>query len=129
VTRRVETAPTFERDHKRLGRRYRNIRRDVEPLIEELITGELPSDRVMGADAVVYKVRLPNSDARRGKRGGYRVIYYLPLPAAARSGAGKPGGREAAKLKTLQEDFDHAFHIVFHADTQAAGACTDRSSP
>jgi hypothetical protein len=52
VTRRVETAPTFERDLKRLGRRYRNIRRDVEPLIEELITGELPGDRVMGVRSI-----------------------------------------------------------------------------
>ncbi|GAB5536329.1 MAG: hypothetical protein Rubg2KO_25780 [Rubricoccaceae bacterium] len=25
---------------------------------------------------VVYKVRLANSDARRGKSGGYRMIYY-----------------------------------------------------
>jgi mRNA-degrading endonuclease RelE of RelBE toxin-antitoxin system len=26
---------------------------------------------------MVYKVRIPNRDARRGKRGGYRVVYYL----------------------------------------------------
>lgn len=25
----------------------------------------------------VYKVRLRNTDAQRGKSGGYRVIYYL----------------------------------------------------
>lgn len=25
----------------------------------------------------VYKVRLPNPSAQRGKRGGFRVIYYV----------------------------------------------------
>lgn len=25
----------------------------------------------------VYKVRVRNTDAKRGKRGGYRIIYYL----------------------------------------------------
>jgi mRNA-degrading endonuclease RelE of RelBE toxin-antitoxin system len=78
VIRRVETAPTFERDLKRLGRRYRRIQKDLEPLIERLIAGETPGDRVQGVPTVVYKVRLPNRDAGRGKSGGYRVIYYLP---------------------------------------------------
>lgn len=81
MIRRVETAPTFERDLKRLGRRYRRIRRDLEPLIGQLLAGESPGDRVQGVRTVVYKVRLPNSDARRGKSGGYRVIYYLPTDA------------------------------------------------
>lgn len=78
MTRRVETAPTFERDLKRLGRRYRRIRQDLEPLIEQLIAGDTPGDRVPGVKSVVYKVRLPNRDAGRGKSGGYRVLYYLP---------------------------------------------------
>jgi len=78
VTRRIEVAPAFERDLKRLGRRYRGIREDLEPLIEQLVDGATPGDRVQAVRAVVYKVRLSNRDARRGKSGGYRVIYYLP---------------------------------------------------
>jgi len=77
--RRVETAPTFERDLKRLSRRYARIRRDIEPIIDELQRGALPGDRVQGLNLVVYKVRAVNRDAKRGKSGGYRVIYYLPL--------------------------------------------------
>jgi mRNA-degrading endonuclease RelE of RelBE toxin-antitoxin system len=79
IKRRVETAPTFERDLRRLSRRYKNIRKDIEPIVDELIAGGLPGDRIAGVAAVVYKVRAANSDARRGKSGGYRVIYYLPL--------------------------------------------------
>lgn len=78
MTRRIETAPTFDRDLKRLGRRYRRIRHDLEPVLAQLIAGELPGDRLQGVQVVVYKVRVPNSDASRGKSGGYRVIYYLP---------------------------------------------------
>ena len=77
--RRVETAPTFERDVKRLSRRYARIRLDIEPIIAELQRGALPGDRVQGLKLVVYKVRAANRDAKRGKSGGYRVIYYLPI--------------------------------------------------
>ena len=28
-------------------------------------------------DCDLFKVRIENSDARRGKSGGYRIIYYL----------------------------------------------------
>jgi mRNA-degrading endonuclease RelE of RelBE toxin-antitoxin system len=78
VTRRVEAAPTFERDLKRLGRRYPHIRQDLEPVIEDLLAGGTPGDRLKNLSTVVYKVRIANSDARRGKSGGYRTIYYLP---------------------------------------------------
>ncbi|HLT46170.1 MAG TPA: type II toxin-antitoxin system RelE/ParE family toxin [Rubricoccaceae bacterium] len=67
----------FKRNLRHLARRYRSIRRDVEPLIERLASGETPGDRVRQTGHVVYKVRVPNSDARRGKSGGYRVIYYV----------------------------------------------------
>ena len=32
-----------------------------------------------GTGYAVYKTRLPNRAARRGKSGGFRVIYYLQL--------------------------------------------------
>lgn len=78
MRRQVEVAPTFERDLKRLARRYRRIRQDLEPLIDRLAAGDTPGDRVAGVAAIVYKVRIANRDARKGKSGGYRVIYYLP---------------------------------------------------
>ena len=37
---------------------------------------ERPGSRVPGVGYTVYKVRLPNRAARRGKSGGFRVIYY-----------------------------------------------------
>ncbi len=73
--RRVESAPTFERDLKRLARRYPQIRNDIEPIIDRLAAGETPGDRVRGVQSIVYKVRVANSDARRGKSGGCSSRY------------------------------------------------------
>ena len=67
----------FKRNLRRLAKRYRTIRSDLEPLIERLSAGDTPGDRVKGVGRVVVKVRLPNSDAGRGKSGGYRVVYYV----------------------------------------------------
>jgi mRNA-degrading endonuclease RelE of RelBE toxin-antitoxin system len=68
----------FQKKVKSLGKKYRNIRDDVQPMIELLQCGELPGDRVSGVvDLEIYKVRVKNSDARRGTSGGYRLIYYV----------------------------------------------------
>lgn len=67
----------FKRSLRRLAKRYRNIRVDVEPVVERLAAGEVIGDRVQGTEHVVYKVRVANSDAQRGKSGGYRVLYYI----------------------------------------------------
>jgi mRNA-degrading endonuclease RelE of RelBE toxin-antitoxin system len=73
----VGVAPAFLKALKRLRKKYLRIQEDVEPLIEQLSEGETPGDQVQGTGYSVYKVRLPNRDASRGKSGGYRVIYYV----------------------------------------------------
>ena len=67
----------FEYDVRRLGKRYRRMRLDIQPLIERLELGELPGDQIPGMDYIVFKVRVKNSSVQRGKSGGYRVVYYL----------------------------------------------------
>lgn len=73
----VSFTPEFRRNIRRLARRYRNIQGDVQPLIEQLAKGETPGDQISGIGHTVYKVRVKNSSAQRGKSGGYRVVYYL----------------------------------------------------
>lgn len=73
---KLEYTPQFKKRLKALGKRYRAIRQDLEPLLNELLDRGVPGDRIKGLKQRVYKVRLPNSDANRGKSGGYRVIYY-----------------------------------------------------
>ena len=67
----------FKRSLGKLLKRYRNLREDLEPLLTELEAGKTPGDRLQIKRAVLYKARIKNSDAKRGKSGGYRVIYYL----------------------------------------------------
>ena len=70
-------ADRFKRDIRRLSKRYRSIRIDLQPLIDKLEAGELPGDQVSDVDYIVFKVRVKNSNIQKGKSSGYRVIYYL----------------------------------------------------
>ncbi|HEX2623240.1 MAG TPA: type II toxin-antitoxin system RelE/ParE family toxin [Phototrophicaceae bacterium] len=74
---RVGFTDAFRRALKRLRKKYPHIRDDLQPLIDKLISGEIPGDQIQATGYTVYKVRLPNQDAGRGKSGGYRVIYYV----------------------------------------------------
>lgn len=76
----IELTPRFQRDLRDLAKRYRQVRSDLQPLIEQLQAGEYPGDRISGVLYTVFKVRLKNSSVQKGKSGGYRVIYYLKTP-------------------------------------------------
>ncbi|MBW4517388.1 MAG: type II toxin-antitoxin system RelE/ParE family toxin [Timaviella obliquedivisa GSE-PSE-MK23-08B] len=73
----IDLTPRFQRDLRDLAKRYRRVRSDLQPLIEQLQAGELPGDRISGVTYTVFKVRLKNSNVQKGKSGGYRVIYYI----------------------------------------------------
>ena len=76
-TSEVRFTPEFKRNLQALIKKYRHIRSDIEPVIEQLQRGERPGDQVTGVGYAIFKVRVRNQDANRGKRGGYRLIYYL----------------------------------------------------
>lgn len=69
--------PRFKKDLSQLAKRYRSIRKDLEPLVEQLKSGEVLGDRISGLNNQVFKVRLKNSNIQKGKSAGYRVIYYV----------------------------------------------------
>ncbi|MCX5961934.1 MAG: type II toxin-antitoxin system RelE/ParE family toxin [Cyanobacteria bacterium] len=73
----VIASPTFNRNTRSLKKKYRNVLKDVDPLLEQLENGETSGDQVVGTGYSVFKVRVKNSDNQKGKSGGYRVIYYL----------------------------------------------------
>ena len=75
----VETAPEFEALAKRLEKTYRLVRQDVEKLIADLERGVRPQDtRLRNMEGMqIYKARLPNTSARVGSRGGFRVVYRV----------------------------------------------------
>ncbi len=73
---KVEASATFNGNLKKLAKKYRSIRSDIEPIIKQLQTGELPGNQISGIGYKVFKLRVKNSDVTKGKSGGYRLIYY-----------------------------------------------------
>ncbi|MEG3895469.1 MULTISPECIES: type II toxin-antitoxin system RelE/ParE family toxin [unclassified Microcoleus] len=73
----VIVSPTFNRNLRTLAKKYRSIRNDIQPIIEQLTRGELPGNRIAGVGYEVFKLRVRNSDTQKGKSGGYRLIYYV----------------------------------------------------
>lgn len=73
----VEASPTFRRNLRILSKKYRSIRNDIQPIIEQLEQGELPGDRISAVGHEIFKLRVRNSDIQKGKSGGYRLLYYV----------------------------------------------------
>ncbi|WP_442940924.1 type II toxin-antitoxin system RelE/ParE family toxin [Nostoc sp.] len=81
----IRFSDEFEQELYRLSKRFRNIRSDVQPIIEQL-QGNFVGDAYgvlrlriadIGEEYVVYKVRVPNSSIQKGKSAGYRLIYQV----------------------------------------------------
>ncbi|MCI5209824.1 MAG: hypothetical protein D3910_13760 [Candidatus Electrothrix sp. ATG2] len=73
----VKITDTFARETKKLTKKYRRIKKDFLPLLDKLEAGHFLGDAVSGFENKVYKLRVPSSDQKKGKSGGFRVIYYL----------------------------------------------------
>jgi mRNA-degrading endonuclease RelE of RelBE toxin-antitoxin system len=66
----------FKKNIKELRKKYRSVKENIKPLIQQLESGETPGSRISGNKYPVYKARVKNSDNKKGQSSGYRVIYY-----------------------------------------------------
>ena len=73
----IEFTVEFKRNIRQLSKKYRHIKSDIQPIIESLESGDTPGKQVKGTKYTVFKVRVKNTDIHKGKRSGYRIIYYL----------------------------------------------------
>jgi mRNA-degrading endonuclease RelE of RelBE toxin-antitoxin system len=69
--------PEFERQVKRLRKKYRHIKEDLTTLRRVLLANPRAGDAIPGLRNKVHKLRLASSALMRGKSGGFRVIYYF----------------------------------------------------
>ena len=81
--RQTVRLPQFDRDVKKLGRKYRHAREDIDAFERLLRAGSIDiapwADQVGGfGNRVVKKARVISQDLG-GKSGGYR-IWWLELP-------------------------------------------------
>ena len=58
----IALTPRFQRDLRELAKRYRSIRSDIQPLIDQLQAGEIPGDRIAGIKYQVFTVRVKIRD-------------------------------------------------------------------
>ncbi|MEK9150422.1 MAG: type II toxin-antitoxin system RelE/ParE family toxin [Candidatus Desantisbacteria bacterium] len=72
----IEFTPEFKRNLRMLARKYRSIRMDIQPVIEQLQKGIIIGDQIPEMGLLIFKVRALNRDIQKGKRSGYRLIYY-----------------------------------------------------
>jgi mRNA-degrading endonuclease RelE of RelBE toxin-antitoxin system len=76
---KVDVPEPFLKKLRKLARKYPAVLREFEALAQQLKEDQRPGDKIPRVGYNVYKVRLRNPSAGRGKRGGFRVIYYVQL--------------------------------------------------
>jgi mRNA-degrading endonuclease RelE of RelBE toxin-antitoxin system len=69
----IKTLSSFEKDVKKLFKKYKHIPSDLKVLKEEL--SQNPKSGIELGNRC-YKIRLANSSIPTGKSGGFRIIYY-----------------------------------------------------
>jgi len=67
----------FNRQVKKLAKRYPKIKIDLQNFKQDFNAGRVTGQAIPGLKHKVYKARMKSTNMQRGKRGGYRVIYYL----------------------------------------------------
>ena len=73
----VFTIPAFDKAVKRLRKKYRRIKVDLERLVNTLRANPFAGVAIPGFGYRICKIRLASTDMQVGKRGGYRVIYAV----------------------------------------------------
>jgi mRNA-degrading endonuclease RelE of RelBE toxin-antitoxin system len=70
---KIKALSCFEKDVKRLFKKYKQLPNDLKLLNKELL--ENPKAGIELGNRC-YKIRLANGSIPTGKSGGFRVIYY-----------------------------------------------------
>ncbi len=67
----------FRRKLKKLKKKYPHITEDLRELFSDMEYGRISGVPIPGLSDKVCKIRAGSSDMKRGKSGGYRIIYYF----------------------------------------------------
>jgi len=70
---KIETIPRFEKDVKKLKKKFPKIKNDLLKLVNELL---LNPQKGINLGENIFKIRIPNSSIPTGKSGGFRIITY-----------------------------------------------------
>ena len=70
--------PEIQRNVKAFQKRYRHVDDDVQAAVDQLVATPLLGDAIPNGEGT-RKLRVRNSDLRKGKSAGYRLIYYVQV--------------------------------------------------
>jgi mRNA-degrading endonuclease RelE of RelBE toxin-antitoxin system len=73
---KITTVDSFEKQFKRLFKKYKSLKQEVEDLLVSLEIDPLQGDYI-GDDC--YKIRLRIASKGKGKRGGARIITCVKI--------------------------------------------------
>ena len=77
MRRRINYGDGFVRDIKSLQKRFRRMEADIMEFQGQIESGQVVGVRAVGYGHVLYKARVSNRSAQRGKSGGFRILYAL----------------------------------------------------
>ena len=72
----VQLTETFQKSIKALKKKYPHVKDDLLSQIKALEKDPSAGDPIPGWNKEIWKVRVASSDVKKGKRGGYRLIYF-----------------------------------------------------
>lgn len=72
----VESIAHFEKEAKRLKRKYKSLNSEISDLIDELEINPFTGIAMRNG---FYKIRLAIKSKGKGKRGGARIITYVKI--------------------------------------------------
>ena len=67
----------FKRNVRKLIKKYPHLPDDLDEFVHRLQSGNLDGNLLQHVGFEVYKARIKNSDNKKGKSSGYRIIYYF----------------------------------------------------
>lgn len=73
---------SFKHSVKQLARRFRHVKDDVHIAVQVLLQSPALGATIPGSSGV-RKLRIRNTDLPKGKRGGYRLLYWVQEQPAA----------------------------------------------
>lgn len=71
----IYTLPLFDKKLKHYRKKNPLLKRDYTALLDLLQDDPIPSTAIPLKERI-YKIRMANSSANKGKSGGYRIYYF-----------------------------------------------------
>ena len=75
---KILVIPDFQGQLRKLAKRYRNIRADLQPLFDDLERENCPGDQIPGATQTIFAIAKRSLGSSRTQGSGPQVICLAP---------------------------------------------------